>query len=397
MWLKVGLAYLAFVMIGANDGAFGVILPSLQNTYGIGKSTASLIFLFGTTGYLLAAFASGLLVERLGRRLFLTLGPVIFMLGAAGMAAALGFPPSLASVFVMSFGVAIIDAGLNSYIAGFPNNTGLLNYLHAFYGLGALIGPVVASGLIALGLPWPGVYVVWMAVSVPVALGLWLALRGERGEAHQDGAAGGAPKAANGGNVLASALRLRVVWLGAVFLLIYVGCELSLGNWSYSLLTQERAQAPLIAAWTVSGFWMGLTLGRLVLGGLARRIGDKAMVQGCLVGVMAGLLLVWLPPREITQLSTATGIVGLWLAGFSLGPIFPTTIAVMSRLVPGRVLPSAIGFITSAGSAGAALFPWVAGNLAEQAGLWVLMPYVIVLSLLLQACWWLLQAAPEVG
>src|SRR5947209_11662848 len=182
-------------MIGANDGAFGVILPSLQNTYGIGKSTASLIFLFGTTGYLLAAFASGLLVERLGRRLFLTLGPVIFMLGAAGMAAALGFPPSLASVFVMSFGVAIIDAGLNSYIAGFPNNTGLLNYLHAFYGLGALIGPVVASGLIGLGLPWPGVYVVWMAVSVPVALGLWLALRGERGEAHQDGAAGGASKA----------------------------------------------------------------------------------------------------------------------------------------------------------------------------------------------------------
>ena len=115
---------------------------------------------------------------------------VIFMLGVAGMAAALGFPPSLAAFFVMSFGVAIIDAGLNSYIAGFPNNTGLLNYLHAFYGLGALIGPVVASGLIALGLPWPGVYVVWIAVSLPVALGLWLALKGEGGEAHEGDPAG---------------------------------------------------------------------------------------------------------------------------------------------------------------------------------------------------------------
>src|SRR5207244_9459491 len=112
-------------MIGANDGAFGVILPSLQNTYNIDKSTASLIFLFGTTGYLLAAFASGLLVERLGRRLFLTLGPIIFMLGAAGMAAAIGFPASLASFFVVSFGVAIIDPGLDRYIAGVPHDTGL--------------------------------------------------------------------------------------------------------------------------------------------------------------------------------------------------------------------------------------------------------------------------------
>src|SRR5438552_18653373 len=111
-------------MIGANDGAFGVILPSLQNTYNIDKSTASLIFLFGTTGYLLAAFASGLLVERLGRRLFLTLGPVIFMLGAAGMAAALGFPASLASVFVVSFGVACICAGPNRFIRRVPSKPG---------------------------------------------------------------------------------------------------------------------------------------------------------------------------------------------------------------------------------------------------------------------------------
>jgi fucose permease len=121
------------------------------------------------------------------------------------------------------------------------------------------------------------------------------------------------------------------------------------------------------------------------------------------VGVLAGLLLVWLPPvgavREplLQTLSTGAGIAGLWLAGFGLGPIFPTTIAVMSRLVPGRVLPSSIGFMTSAGSAGAALFPWLAGNVAERAGLWALMPYVMVLLVLLQGCWSLLQAAPDVA
>src|SRR5689334_1908865 len=92
LWLTVGLAYLAFVLIGANDGAFGVILPSLEGFYRIDKSTVSIMFIFGTAGYLTAAFTSGLLVERLGTHRFLTLGAGIFMVGAGLIALAIGFP-----------------------------------------------------------------------------------------------------------------------------------------------------------------------------------------------------------------------------------------------------------------------------------------------------------------
>ena len=136
-----------------------------------------------------------------------------------------------------------------------------------------------------------------------------------------------------------------------------------MGNWSYSLLTEERHQAPLPAGWTVSGFWLGLTLGRLFLGRLSSRLGNRALIQLCLAGVVTGLLLVWLPPWQLTA------IVGLWLTGFSLGPIFPTTIAEISRMVSPRLLPSAIGFAASAGSIGAAFLPWIAGILAQSIGL----------------------------
>jgi fucose permease len=82
------------------------------------------------------------------------------------------------------------------------------------------------------------------------------------------------------------------------------------------------------------------------------------------------------------------------VAGFSFGPIFPTTIAMMSRMVPERVLASAIGFMAAAGSIGGALFPWIAGNLAQSLGLWVLLPYVIGLAFLMMLCWLLFQANP---
>lgn len=371
-------------MIGANDAALGVLLPSIGGFYSVDKAAVALLFLFGTAGYLIAAFSSGLLVEKLGMRRFLALGVGIFLLGAALLAMLLPFPLALASILVLDIGIGVIDAGLNSYIAGLPkNNTSLLNYLHASYGVGALIGPILASGFLALSLGWNSVYMLWIGFSGLLLPAVWLAFRHNEAGVHE-------MAAKQGGNVLAAALRLRTVWVGAIFLAFYVGGEVSLGNWSYSLLTEERGQAPLLSGWVVSGFWLGLTLGRLVLGRLSARLSDKGLIQWCLVGVVVGLLLVW-PSWE------AGAAIGLFITGFSLGPIYPTTIAAVSRMIAPRLLPSAIGFLASAGSMGAAFFPWIAGNLAQGMGLWTLLPYVMLLTALMLLCWWLLQAQPVYG
>jgi fucose permease len=68
----------------------------------------------------------------------------------------------------------------------------------------------------------------------------------------------------------------------------------------------------------------------------------------------------------------------------------------MSKLVSSRLLPSAIGFLASLGSVGAALFPWLAGNLAQAIGLWSLLPYVITLTIFMLCLWIALQSRPQV-
>ena len=164
---------------------------------------------------------------------------------------------------------------------------------------------------------------------------------------------------------------------------------MSLGSWSYSLLTVARHQPDLLAGWMVSGYWLGLTIGRLALGHLAERVGSRRLVAACLGGVIAGVLLVWGAPAGVVAAC------GLWLAGFSLGPIFPTTIAVINELVAPRLQQSAIGFAASLGSMGGALFPWLAGNLIQHIGLWSLLPYVAVLALVMLAFWLLLRRLAE--
>jgi len=375
---QIGLAFLAFILIGANDGAVGVLLPSIRAYYKVDKATVSLLFLTGATGYLIAAFSSGLLVQKLGTRGLLMLGASTFGLGAAVLSTMPPFAVVMLTLLSLGFGVAIIDTGLNSYIAVLPRSTALLNYLHAFYGLGALLGPIIASSILALEWGWNSTYFLWLGLSLALVLGFAWLFRGRTM----------AQKADAGGNVLATVIKLRVVWIAALFLLFYVGAEVSLGNWSYSFLTEERHEQILLSGWAVSGYWLGLTLGRLVLGRVGEKFGNKRLIQGCLVGTIVGVMLIWLVPLG------AVSALGLWLTGFSLGPLFPTIIALMPSLVPARLVPSTIGFVVSLGSVGAAFWPWIAGNLAESFGLWTLLPYVILLVLVMLGIWFLIQKQP---
>ena len=376
----IGISFFTFILIGINDGAVGVLLPGMQTTYHTGKGTISLLFLAGTCGYFIASFNNGLLLEKLGNRRFLLLATLIMGLGFALLSSRPPFFLLLLGIVPVGFGVAMLDAGLNSYIARLPDNTTLLNYLHAFYGIGALLGPLVASGFLALGFVWNSVYFVWIGLSILVLFGISLAFPRREKASHTE-------EQKAGGNVLIFALRQPVVWLAAFFLLVYVGTEVSLGVWSFSFLLQERHGQLLISGWTVSGYWIGLTLGRLLLGRVARRIGNRRLIEVCLSGVVFGMLLIWIVP----QLAVAS--IALFITGFCLGPIFPTTIALMSDALPSRIVPSAIGFLASFGSMGGALLPLIAGNLAQHFGMWILIPYVIALTAIMLLLWVIMQSS----
>jgi fucose permease len=310
------------------------------------------------------------------------LGAMSFLLGVGTLSLMPPFVVVLIMLLPLGFGVAVIDAGLNAYIAGLPRNTALLNYLHAFYGAGAWLGPVVASAILTIGWGWTSVYLIWVGMSLVLLIGFRLFFNRREVSSQKD-------VAKTQGNVLLAALKLRIVWIAALFLLFYVGTEVSLGSWSYSFLIEERHGSTLLSGWSVSGYWLGLTLGRLALARVAQRVGNKRLIQSCLLGVVTSVLLIWLVPVQ------AISPFGLALTGFSLGPIFPTTIALMSNLVSARVLPSAIGFLASLGSMGAALFPWLAGYLGQHIGMWSLLPYVIILTIIMLFLWVSLQKGPQ--
>lgn len=376
--VPIGLAFFGFGLVGINGGANGVLLPSLSSYYHVNDAVLGLLFLVSSIGYFLSALGSGLLTEKLGIRWFLILGTVILIIGQLGFGFKLPFILLLFSRLLAGLGVGILETGFNVFVTALPRHTTLLNYLHAFYGVGALLGPLLASAILALAWEWNNIFLLLTGLCLLLALGLIFIFKTPQMETavSQD-------KTPEQGNVLGATFRLPIVWLAAFFLLIYVGVEVSLGNWSYSFLLEARQQGTVLSGWIVSGYWFGLTLGRFILQALAERmgIGTRVLMYACIIGTILGLLLVWFVPFGMAA------ALGFCFIGFSLAPIYPLTVAIVPKLVPTRLGPSTIGMLVSISIIGLAIFPWVAGILAQARGIWTLLPYTLVLAVVMLIAW----------
>lgn len=71
----------------------------------------------------------------------------------------------------------------------------------------------------------------------------------------------------------------KVTWLCAAFLLGYVGLEVGLGGWIVVFMTKVRGGSAFASGMTATGFWMGLTVGRVILGFVTPRLGEKLAIS----------------------------------------------------------------------------------------------------------------------
>lgn len=70
----------------------------------------------------------------------------------------------------------------------------------------------------------------------------------------------------------------RVTWICAIFLLGYVGIEVALGGWIVTFMIRVRHGDPFASGITATGFWLGITVGRVVLGFVTPRFGEKISI-----------------------------------------------------------------------------------------------------------------------
>ncbi len=371
------VAYAGFVFVGVSAGVGGVLLPAQIHDYGVDKTTIGLTFFTFSAGFLIAGLSAGAIARRFDSRTATVVGCLAYVASALYVATRPSFAAFIIVQIVGGFGTGLLESFLNTYLSTLPNATTLLNRLHGFFGVGALAGPLLAAKMLTFT-RWTSVWLVLglacgvLAVAVRVTFPAREAVTAAVRERH----ASARPK-------LSTVMRDRGVILGGLLLSVYVGLEVSLGNWGYTFLVDTRHLDALLAGYAMSGYWLGLAVGRFVISPVAERVrlAPTGMIFVCLSGVAVASLLTWWAPAAVVA-----GL-GFAVIGFFLGPIFPTTMAVVPKLTTPFLIPTAIGLINGVSVIGGALFPWIAGAVGQSVGIWTVLPFAAALAVAQLVVW----------
>jgi fucose permease len=365
------LAFACFVALGMVNGSLGVAWPSMRHTFGLSLDALVGLLITSTIGFAAGSVLAAGLVARLG------VGWVLLISNMVGAVGFLGYVLAPSWWVLVAFGLATgwaggaVDTALNIYIAA-KHTVRTMNWMHACFGIGATLGPLLMTAIVGAGLSWRLGFAIGAAVYFSLGLIYFTVVRTMtfRGQSHD------AADAATRPAPMSETLRLPLVWLGIVLFLLYTGVESTAGQWTYTWFTESRAASAYVAGVMTSVFWAMLTIGRFVFGAGAARIGVERLLRLSMIGavVAAGLLLVR---------SLPVGFVAIALLGLSLAAIFPTLTADTPYRVGLRHAGNTIGLQTGAASVGLAILPGLAGIVAERIGLEALGPFLLAAALLM--------------
>jgi len=349
---------LGFVLLcyGLVVFTFGPCLTAIAETFDVPLGRTGLMFTFYSAGLLPSVVLSGFLSERVGKRRVILAGVVLLGAGSALFAAspALGADPrfawALAAMVVIGIGAGGIESVGNALIAddNQPSPAFAMNFTHAFFAVGAVVGPVAAGLLLRSRLPWQLVFSGGAAL-VAVA---FVALGAERPPSHQ-----GDPMSVGAAMGL---LRSALLWLLLLVLALYVGAEVGLSAWVSPLMEEVLGASRGMAAMAVSAFWGCMIAGRLATSHLSTRVRPAPLILGLAGGsVVAGVAVALAP--TIGSCLIWSGVSGLFMSGMfgmvatDAARYFPERSgAVFGLLVFGvgigaLVIPAAMGWVATVG------------------------------------------------
>ncbi len=369
--LTIVLAYLGFIGIGMSAGLIGVAWPSMAAQFETSLDTVAYILTASTIGYLTASFFIGMLSHRLGVGRMLTAGAVLMVIGLSVTASASSLWAVVAVTLFGGFGSGMIDAGLNAYVAQHHSERAM-NWLHAAFGVGVTISPLILGLLLKAGDSWRIGYGIVAGFMLVLAVLFLFTTRQWRSVVLQSE---GQPSVERPS--LIATLKKPVVLMGILMFVVYAGLEATPGQWVFTVFTKVRGIAEVPASQWVSIYWGSFTIGRIFFGAIINRVNSLVLVRVCMIGALIGALLLWLNPVEWV------GFAGLTLLAFAQAPLFPVLISNTPKRIGANDAPNAIGFQVAGAGIGIAAIPALAGLIGERISFTLIPPFVVAVALLL--------------
>jgi FHS family glucose/mannose:H+ symporter-like MFS transporter len=357
--------------------AFGIILPLLSSIrvplakhLGLEENQMRSLILALEVGLIPMVFLGGLLVDQMGARSLLLAASLLTGASFLALARSRSFRAALLATLLAGAGsawISVVAIVLMPHAFFLDNPAASENLGNVFFGLGALVTPVLAD-LLLRGLSFRRLLtVVGISSFVPGILALLPA----------DGALN-----RFAGGELGPIVTNPLLWVAALVLLLYTLLEGALYTWAKNYLI-EMGHREGRAALMVSGFWMTFLAGRLLASIAFQRgtLPTDASEPWFIIGLA---LLSAVVLGNMASIPNKNGAAfGLLLAGLLLGPIFPTLVGLLFQIFPEASYGSAYGAMFSLGTAGSLLPSALINRAAQQTSVRTALRILTLVALLL--------------
>ncbi|MCX7621589.1 MAG: MFS transporter [Acidimicrobiales bacterium] len=420
------IVVVATITLGLNEAGIGAAWPEIRSDIGKSLDAQGLVLIASTAGFLVAALPHGWIIRRFGT------GDVLVVVAGVGIAGSVVFAASsvwgllLTGAFVLGAAAGGMDSTLNSY-AALHHSPRVISFMHAGFGIGATLSPLVLNLLLGGGHSWRWLWI-GLALFDVLLLGVFVFMRlrwhdarlesrgAPRPRVPRESASTQSVELANPGpdpvaereiatpvalpsdtslematmvgdaafvelghqSVEPPQARARVLFgLNVACFFLYTGTEQAAGAWATTLML-HRGFGSDAARVITTIYWASLLGGRLLLGVLGPRLSPRRALAGGSAIAIIGAAILW-SGHSVRVVS----VVGYVLLGVSLAGVYPSLVALTPERLGRRRAQRAMGVQAAAAGLGVALVPAAVGVVAERGGTDLLGPAVVVSALIL--------------
>lgn len=384
-WFLI-IIYLAFISLGIPDALLGSAWPVMHPQIGASLESAGLLSMIIAAGTIVSSLVSGTIIQKWGT------GKLTLFSCALTAGALLGFSfaPSLLWLALLAIplglGAGAVDAGLNHYVAN-HYKAHHMSWLHCFWGVGAMTGPIIMSYFIAEHGSWREGYstvsmIQWgLVLILLVTLPLWKKvadLQQSKAEATDipDPLSSISDTSTDSKVKKVHPIRIKGVKMTLIAFLFYCGVESTVGLWGASYLVGAKGMTAETAALWVSLYYGGITVGRLITGFITLKVNNRILIlAGQIIAVSGGVIML-LPLPDIASM------IGLILIGVGFAPVYPGLIHETPHRFGKANSAKLIGYQMAVAYTGTTFLPPLFGILASQ---WSIQLFPVVVLIFIVA------------
>ncbi len=355
--LLLFVTYIAFIGLGLPDAILGSAWPSMYEGMGVPIGFAGIVTMITACSTIISSLYCDKLISKFGTQYVTVISVLITATALIGFSFSSEFYHLCILAVPLGLGAGAVDAALNNFVAN-RYKAIHMNWLHSFWGVGAMTGPLIMSYFLTKGYIFQDGFRAVAFIQFGIVLILLLSLPLWR-------------KLSSSSNEKENNVKYKVISKkeilklpGAKPALIaffsYCSIEATTGFWASTYVVNVYGISAGEAARWASLFYIGITAGRFLSGLVSLKLSNRKLIFIGLFIIGCGIIL--------TPMGENFGVIGLVLTGLGCAPIYPSLLHETPNNFGTEYSQSIMGFQMAVAYVGSTFMPPIFGMLASKIG-----------------------------